>query len=693
MSGRLTRRVLLIGWDAADWKIINPLLEAGKMPVLNRLIEYGISGKISTLHPALSPILWNSIATGKRADKHGILGFMEPTPDGQSVRPVQSTSRRAKALWNVLSQQGLRSHVVNWFASHPAEAINGTVFTNRLTNDAIGPDGDLVPLPAMAVHPAELRDTAEDLRVHPGEISMQQLALFFDRAHPPPDRRDPRFEMVVRTLAQCATTHNAATWLAARDDWDLLAVYYNALDHIAHGFIEYHAPAMAHVSAEDAKAYGQVVNGMYRFHDMMLGTLLDLAGPDATVILLSDHGFYSDHLRPAVIEHFRDPAKKFGPEMNPVSWHRPHGIFVAAGKSIKHDELIHGASLLDIAPTVLTLLGQPVPDDMDGRALTQIFIKPVELSRIASYEAPDPHDGVHRDVPVEESDPFAARQALMQLAELGYVELPADGETAKIVAAVDRDRRNSLAQIYFSTGRSAEGIELLRGLIAETDKPEQRCQLAMYLANLGRLDEAEEVIAPVTSDATKSPLRPLILGQLRLAQGRLEEAQALLEPLGREEFPLSNLHHALGMVYSRRGMLAEAEAAFRRALERDDDNADAHDHLGTVLRRKGHFEEAVDEHMRSAALEHARPNTHIHLGMALARTSQFDWAIRAFEVALELEPGLIFPNRCLMHLYRRIKRDEVKARQHFARAVELRQQARAAAAQTTGGDQASRNTR
>ena len=134
MSDLRAKRVLLIGWDAADWAFLTPLLDGGKMPNLQRLIETGTSGRIATLQPILSPILWTSIATGKRGDKHGVLSFIEPTPDGKGVRPVSSYSRRAKALWNILSQLGRRSIVVNWFASHPAERINGAVVSNRFSH-------------------------------------------------------------------------------------------------------------------------------------------------------------------------------------------------------------------------------------------------------------------------------------------------------------------------------------------------------------------------------------------------------------------------------------------------------------------------------------------------------------------------------------------------------------------------------
>jgi predicted AlkP superfamily phosphohydrolase/phosphomutase len=98
------KKVLLIGWDAADWKVIHPLMDEGKMPNVQRLIERGVIAQIATLHPALSPMLWTSIATGKRPFQHGIHGFSEPTPDGLGIQPVTNLSRRCKAVWNILNQ-------------------------------------------------------------------------------------------------------------------------------------------------------------------------------------------------------------------------------------------------------------------------------------------------------------------------------------------------------------------------------------------------------------------------------------------------------------------------------------------------------------------------------------------------------------------------------------------------------------
>src|SRR6476660_367368 len=113
------KKVLLIGWDAADWEMIDPLLQSGQMPALAHLLNCGVRGNLATIQPVLSPMLWTSIATGKRADKHGICGFTEPLPDGSGVRPITVLSRKTKAVWNMLTQTGRRSLVVGWWPSHP----------------------------------------------------------------------------------------------------------------------------------------------------------------------------------------------------------------------------------------------------------------------------------------------------------------------------------------------------------------------------------------------------------------------------------------------------------------------------------------------------------------------------------------------------------------------------------------------
>ncbi len=100
------------------------------------------------------------------------------------------------------------------------------------------------------------------------------------------------------------------------------------------------------ISDEDFAMYKEVVKSAYRFHEMMLERLLDLAGPETTVIFCSDHGFESGSQRPRGTP--REPA-------GPAAWHRQYGIFVMAGPGIRRDERIYGLSLIDLAPTVLTL--------------------------------------------------------------------------------------------------------------------------------------------------------------------------------------------------------------------------------------------------------------------------------------------------------------------------------------------------
>ena len=119
---------------------------------------------------------------------------------------------------------------------------------------------------------------------------------------------------------------------------------------------------------------------------MMLERLLQLAGPETTVVLCSDHGFESGAQRPRGVP--REPA-------GPAVWHRQYGILVMAGPGIKRDERIYGASLIDIAPTVLTLFGLPVGEDMDGRPLLEAFETTPKVETIPSWEDRPGDAGMH----------------------------------------------------------------------------------------------------------------------------------------------------------------------------------------------------------------------------------------------------------------------------------------------------------
>ena len=379
------RRLLLVGWDAADWQMIDPLLEQGKMPVLQGLIDRGVRGNLATLHPVVSPMLWTSVATGKLADKHGILGFTERDPHTGGPRPFSSTSRRTKALWNILQQAlGWRCNVVAWWASHPAEPLDGATVSNLFLRTRKTPGGWSVP--PHSVHPPSLARELAPLRLQIEEVGEELVLPFIPRGAEIDQTEDGRLEPFAAVMSDCCSVQAVATALMERAPWDFTAVYFDAIDHFAHAFMPYHPPRQEHISERDCEIYGGVMEGVYRFHDLLLGRLLELAGPETTVVLCSDHGFQSGPARP--ITHPREPA-------GPVLWHRELGMLVLSGPGVKRGERVYGASLLDLTPTLLTLVGLPVGRDMDGKPLLEALMQPDAPTPIPSWDEVPGRDGQH----------------------------------------------------------------------------------------------------------------------------------------------------------------------------------------------------------------------------------------------------------------------------------------------------------
>jgi predicted AlkP superfamily phosphohydrolase/phosphomutase/tetratricopeptide (TPR) repeat protein len=717
-------KVLLIGWDAADWKVIHPLMDAGKMPHTKRLVEGGSMAQIATLHPPLSPMLWTSIATGKRPFKHGIHGFSEPTPDGRGVQPVTNLSRRTKAVWNIFNQQGLRSIVIGWWPSHPAEPINGVTVSDHF-HRARGPLDKPWPLLPGTVHPPELGDTLAELRLHPAELSQQMLQYFVPKLLEIDDRKDRRIRSLMKILCECVSIHSAATWLLDNREWDFFGVYYDAIDHFCHGFMRYHPPRQEWISEADFDLYHNVVSAAYQFHDMMLGTLLAKAGKDVTVMLMSDHGFHPDHLRPRAI-----PQIPAGPAIE----HRDFGIFVINGPGIKQDELLHGVSVLDITPTLLTLYGLPVGADMDGKVLHGAFIQPPALETIPSWDEVPGDDGGHP--PHTRLDPVAAKESMEQLVALGYIDKPGeDGEAA--VAKTVRELRYNLGQAYQNADRHAEAMEIFIELYA-SDPNEQRFAVNLFVScqALGMLDQMRAIVddlggrrkqlflqaaqrvhelrqvarqrikerrqarkanpAPPDPAAKRKrepvltpeeredaaiglnlmrfqlPLVDYLEAQVLTAERRWGEALTCLQKVSEAHMARPGLLLQTGELLARLRQWDEAERVYRKALEIDPDNPHAHVGMCRVhlLRRRN--EAAAQSALDAIQRLYHYPVAHLLLGVSLARLKRYQRAAEAFRVALVLNPNYPQAHVRLAGLLRRRLKDPQAAAEHLRLFRELR---------------------
>ncbi len=136
-GGRRTGRVLLVGIDGASLRIIRPLLAQGRLPHLAELARRGVSGALRSHRPLYSPRIWNSIATGKMPEKHGIEGFTFHDDAGKQQLYL-SVHRKAHALWNIASKAGMRVAVVNWWNTYPPEVVNGVMVSDHAKPSAPG---------------------------------------------------------------------------------------------------------------------------------------------------------------------------------------------------------------------------------------------------------------------------------------------------------------------------------------------------------------------------------------------------------------------------------------------------------------------------------------------------------------------------------------------------------------------------
>jgi predicted AlkP superfamily phosphohydrolase/phosphomutase len=399
------RPVLLVGVDAASWSNLEPLLREGRLPTLARLRAAGAWGELQSLRQILSPVVWTTIVTGVDPETHGILDFVH---DGV---PYTSNSRRAPALWEILPRYGQRGAFLYWWVSWPAEPVAGLIVTDRFLF------GDLPQRVNPEQATAEFDALAEAARREaPGVRSL------LGAGGGPDDpglaqRHRVRLEVLREFLERDEIVTALGERVLSRGGFDLVGVYLRGPDAAGHKFWQWHyrrrsprvgswvfGPADA-----DQPVLEGVVDGMNELVDRQLGRLLQAVGPGANVVVVSDHG-----MRAAK----RLSQHREGESASETGNHHRSGLLLLAGPDIRPGTVIRAASVYDVFPTILHLLGLPVPRDLPGRVLVEALRDEARESRpmlrTPSFGSRAQAD--HTPIPTEMD-----REYLDRLKALGYL--------------------------------------------------------------------------------------------------------------------------------------------------------------------------------------------------------------------------------------------------------------------------------
>ncbi|HET9208966.1 MAG TPA: alkaline phosphatase family protein [Thermoanaerobaculia bacterium] len=392
-------KVIFVGFDGADWRVARPMMARGELPTFSRIVRQGTSGPLESIHDSNSAVIWASIYTGMTPGRHGVLDFYRIAFPGMASKglypvhrtyfkelsdlvaplglasqiPVDRFSLAAPPFWEVADRAGLSTGVVDgYFYSFPAPRPSKpeSWFLSYGLDEMAERPSPQVPLFAQPVSLfREMRPFLKD-----GDFKWQSAALLKLLA----ERPQPKF----------------------------VNFYTHQPDSDQHWFWKWYEPERFFgVKAKDVAAKGGIIPGIYRGFDGFLSRLLAQAGPDTVVIIASDHGH-----SPTIVHSLYTQHR-----------HGPPGILLMRGGPVRRGLDLQGASVFDLYPTVLYLLGLPVPQDAAGKVLTGAldpgFVRLHPVRTVPTYR----DLGLSPNLPGASRDGSMNREEIEKLKSLGYI--------------------------------------------------------------------------------------------------------------------------------------------------------------------------------------------------------------------------------------------------------------------------------
>ncbi|QFU77661.1 tetratricopeptide repeat protein [Halioglobus maricola] len=610
------RRALLLGWSGADWELLHPLIAAGAMPNLAKFLENSVQGSLRTLQPQFPPLLWTSVVTGKGPVEHNILHGLTVHPTGD-ILPVSRLDIGCQTITDIVNAAGGTTVSINWPLSYPAVGHSASELCFRLA----GSSNALEPLAPAAVSPSHTEELVQGLRMSPAELSREELEFFVSDLDNAQAAGDPLLQQLAVALAETISTHVVAMEMMESADWNLALLRYELLDTLGPAFMANHPPQLGWVNDELYDRYQGTIAAGCRYLDLLFAALLDRAGNECSIVLFSERGLQSGEQRP----NSRELAEQRGA----APWYREQGILAMSGPQLHHEGSVHGAGLLDIAPTVLAMLDLPRGDDMRGRVLAESFSEPPPDIRIGTHEPLTPAKS-------ETLSPAQTDALRSRWLETGVIK---EADVALTSAGILSETSFNRAIAMMENRQFQSAHKILEKLHQEQPENER---IALHLARCkrrtGHLEDSAKLLQAVVDHPQQRPYELIQLAQLQIATGLYEQALGNLFRAEQAEGERPQVHATIGQVYLKLGRWEQAERAYRKALQRDPQHAEAHRGMAATRLGQRDFLACIDSALTAIDLDRNQPQAHYFLARALAATERPDTAIAAYETTLELNP-------------------------------------------------------
>lgn len=666
------RKVVHCGLDALDWVLVDRLIAEGRMPTFARLKREAAWGNLLSFKPMLSPLLWTSIGTSRPPDQHGILDFIIQDPATGKPMPITAHYRKVQAFWNILSAFNLKTHVVGWWATFPAEKINGVMVSERLFFSLFGMEPPkMVP---GNTYPPDAEARFAHLMVKAEQVPFEELGRFVRLDRTEMERRwaagsakgdlhEDRVNHLRIIIASTRSVLNITEALLA-EPFDVLSYYIEGTDTAAHRFAECLPPRLARVSEEEFRMGKDALPRFYEWMDEELAAMMAKAPPDALWIINSDHGFFLGEARPSSRP---DDFTTGAPQ-----WHRQMGAVVIAGPGVKPGE-IKDADIYDIIPTMFHALGVPASREWKGRALADVLPSLPAVPPVDTYEFLPPPQ---RDLTPAVLD----EERIKELQALGYLAGPAQapagpkGETPPPDAAPREDfsQAYNLANTLYQQGDLDGAMaQYLRSVELRPDFSLGMFSLAQCHAMKGDHRQAYAWLKRALAHPQHLPPKVLVhLVDEAREIGAVDEALEVLNAVrpAWEQEPTYSV--AMGLAHGYRGDEKKALEWLERARRQDPSNALAVEELlkRHVARRD---QEAISRLLKDA-WDSAAGSISImnYLGIICLRNGQGKIAEEIFRKVMESDPdnGGLLANLAIALQMQGRARD---AETYFARAVRL----------------------